>query len=114
MLYLHINPVLLRNTSLTHRSFILTTHLVSLVFLFGNLGFLVCDLGVVVCPFVRVQDACEVLEFSAGLLVLHEGATLGIEGVQLGGYFLGKQGHKLVDTKDDNEPVMSAYQDERY
>ena len=84
------------------------------MFPFSNLGFLACDLGVVVCPFVCAQDACEVLEFSAGLLVLHEGVTLGAEGVQLGGYFLGEQGHNLVDAKDDNEPVMSTYQDERY
>jgi len=34
-------------------------------------------------------------EFGAGLLVLHEGATLHAEGVQLGGYFLGEQGRNL-------------------
>jgi len=78
---LHINPILLRDTSLACRSFLPTKRLVKLVFSVGPLGFLASDLGAVIRPFVRAQqDACGVLEFGAGLLVLHEGGTLGAEG----------------------------------
>ena len=56
-LRLHINPILLRDTSLVRRSFLLTTRLLDLAFQLGDLGLLACDLGVVVRPFVRVPDA---------------------------------------------------------
>jgi len=68
MLCLHINPILLCDTSLARRSFLPRKRLVELVFPFGYLGFLACELGAVVRPFVCAQqDACEVLEFGAGL-----------------------------------------------
>jgi len=80
VLSLHINPILLCDTSLACRSFLPTKRLVKLVYPFGDLGFLACDLGAVIRPFVQ-QDACGVLEFGAGLLVLHEGGMLGAEGL---------------------------------
>jgi len=45
-----------------------------------------------------VSDACEAFESGTGLLVLHECATLGAEGGQLGGYFLGEQRCDLIDA----------------
>ena len=56
-LCLHTNPILLRGTSPARRSFLLATCFFHLVFPFGDLGFLACDLRVVVRPFVRVPDA---------------------------------------------------------
>ena len=79
---LRINMVLLCDSGLACRLFLPTKRLVNLVFQFGDLGFVVCDLGTVVCLFVRAQqDVFEVLEFGAGLLVLHEGGMLGGEGL---------------------------------
>jgi hypothetical protein len=78
-------------------------HLVDLVFPFGDLGLLGYDLGAVVCPFVWAQDACERLEFGAGHLGLHEGATLGI-GCQTLGPFTGKRRCNL-----DEELLFLSY-----
>ena len=72
-----INMVLLCDSGLACRLFLPTKRLVNLVFPFGDLGFITCDLGAVVRLFVRAQqDVFEVLEVSAGLLVLHEGGML--------------------------------------
>ena len=83
MLRLRINPVILCDTSPACGSFLPTKRLVALVnlvFTFGDLGFVACDLGTLVSLFVCAQqDAGGVLEFSAGLLVLDEGGRLGTE-----------------------------------
>jgi hypothetical protein len=52
---------------------------------------------VVICPFVRAQDACETLEFGTVYSLLYGSTTLGAESVQLEGYFLSKQRRNLVD-----------------
>jgi hypothetical protein len=49
-------------------------------------------------PFICAKITCEALQFGVGLLLLHEGATLGPGCIQLGRYFFGEQRGDLVYT----------------
>jgi len=90
VLRLYINPILLRGTSLARRSFSRRAFSTS------------CSrpatwdsLRAILAWWSDHPYACRTLaqafESGAGLLVFHECATLGADGVQLGGYFLGEQ-----------------------
>ena len=92
-LRLNINPIHVHDTSLVRPPFLFTMRPVNPKFLSGDLGFLrVTWLGGRSARKRRASHSSLVL----AILELHDYMTPGVEGVRLGGYFLGERRRDLV------------------